>query len=310
MLDEAAKEIEHSNTLWNENQPLRDQQETDIGYWGSYEFKMPKEEGKWDNVTTNSPKILANKIMGLLSSSTMQLFIDVDEEKKKERQRISNAEMLANGSIWLADRRLTRLPSGKKIQPSLSSFAVLEGGTVKLVYWYEKDGEPICDIKVYDPMFTQWEEGEEDIVWFCHRAYVTERFIKRTYAKEIKDGFNFGESKDKKILTYTFWDDDEWKVAINKQYIDGDKHGLGYVPVNIRSCGSVPYIQSEKYKDDAMRFSWQSYALNTREIYDLESKLISIESTNAVESGKRTAIGEYSSLLSNNQPPDLTPTGS
>lgn len=299
MLGSASEEIKKSDELWNSSgyTALREQQEKDFGLWGPYEFTMPK----WEKVTTNSPKILANKIMGLLSSSWLQLFIDVGEEYKKERKKLTNAEMLANGAIWLADREATRVPSGKKLQSSLSTFAVLKGGTVKSVYWYTEDGKPVCDIKTYDPTYCQWLEGERDILWFCHRNYVTEEFIKRTYKEKLAQGFSYG--KGERILTYTFWDEKGWKVAINREYIDEGEHGLDYVPVNIRSCGPAPYIQSETYSD-TMKYSWMSCFANNRDIYDLESKMLSIESSKATESGKIKIAGEWNSVQSDGQPPE------
>ena len=301
-LGTAAEEIKKSDDMWKSTgfTALREQQEKDFGLWGPYEFQMPQEEGKWNEVTTNSPKILANKIMGLLMGSWLQLFIDVGEEVKRERKRISATEMLANGTIWLADRTLTRVPSGKKIQSALSTYAVLKGGTVKSVLWYSgKDKKPVCSIKTYDPTYSQWIEGEEDILWFCHRNYVSEEFIKRTYKEQIDGGFSYGSSlmKNNRILTYTLFDEERWKVAINGQYIDESEHGLGYVPVNVRSCGPAPYIQSEQYSD-TMKYSWMSCFANNRDIYDLESKMLSIESSKATESGKIKIAGEYDSSRS------------
>lgn len=307
-LGTASEEIKKSDDFWNSSgyKALRAQQEKDFGLWGPYEFEMPQKEGAWDKVTTNSPKILANKIMGLLSSSWLQLFIDVGEEKEQERKKLSQTEMLANGTIWLSDREATRVPSGKKLQSALATFAVLKGGTATSVYWYEKDGKPLCDIKAYDPTYCQWLEGEGDLLWFCHRNYVTEDFIKRTYKKKIEDGFSYGGgdvSKGNRILAYTFWDEDKWKVAINNEYIDDGEHGLGYVPVNVRSCGSAPYIQSEEYSD-SMKYSWMSCFANNRDIYDLESKMLSIESSKATESGKIKIAGEWDSVKSGGKPPE------
>jgi len=295
MLGSALEEQEKSDKIWDspEITALREQQENDFGLWGSYKFTMPKEQGKWEEVTTNSPKILANKIMSLLASSWLQLFIGIEEEKEPGRKRISNTERLANGAIWLADRAASRVPSGKKIQSALSTYAVLKGGTAKSVLWYEVDGKPKCDIKTYDPTYCQWIEGEEDLLWFCHRKYVSEAFIKRTYKKQIADGFNYGTGN--RILTYTFWDDQEWKVSINNNYVDEGKHGLGYVPVNVRPCGTAPYIYSEKYNEDTMKHSWTSCFANNRDIYDLESKMLSIESSKALESGKIKITGDWDS---------------
>ena len=301
MLGTAEEEIKKSNERWTNSNfmALRDQQEVDFGLWGPHEFKMPKEEGKWEEVTTNSPKTLANKIMALLASAWLQLFIDVKEEKKKERERITNTERLANGCIWLADRKAVNVPSGKRLQSALSSNAVLRGGTVKSVYWYEED-VPECQIKSYDPFRSQWIEAGGELLWFCYRKEEPKDYIEHIYKKQIEDGFNYGNKKS--VLTYTFWDADEWKVAIGGEYIDGEKHGLGYIPINIRACGSVPFMESDLYQD-TLKWSWQSCFHNTRGIYDLESKLLSIEASKAIESGKIKIAGEWDSLASGNKPP-------
>lgn len=304
-LGSAAEEIKKSDEIWDSTSvvALREQQEKDFGLWGPYQFKMPEKEGKWDEVTTNSPKILANKIMGLLASSWLQLFIDVDGTEKKPnksgRNRISDTERLANGCIWMADREAISVPSGKRLQSALSTHAVLRAGTAKSVYWYiDDEGKPRCDIKVYDPTYCQWIEGEKELLWFCNRNYVSKDFIEHTYEKQRKDGFNYGSAdKNGRILTYTFWDDERWKLAINKEYLDEGEHGLGYIPINVRSCGSAPYMQSEEYQD-TMKWSWQSCFANNRDIYDLESKMLSIEASKAIESGKIKIAGEYDSTQS------------
>jgi len=306
-LGTAAEEQKKSDTLWESLniKSLREQQDKDLGLWGPHEFKMPKEEGKWESVTTNSAKILANKIMGLLASSWLQLFIDEGEGNKKSRKKITNTEQLANGCIWLSDREAISVPSGKKLQAALSTYAVLRGGTAVSVYWFTDDeGNPHCSIGKYDPTFCQWIEGESELLWFCYRNYVTKEFIQRAYRKQLEDGFSYGNPDAYgRVLTYTFWDDQEWKVSINGNYVDAGKHGLGYLPVNIRSCGTAPYIQSANYMD-TMKYSWTSCFANNRDIYDLESKLLSIEASKAIESGKIKIAGEWDSSRSNNKPPE------
>ena len=308
-LGTATEEVARSDELWKSTGvvALREQQEKDFGIWGPYEFKMPQTEGEWASVTTNSGRILANKIIGLLSSSWLQLYIDVSDDVRKGRQKIANTEQLANGCIWSADREAISVPSGKKLQSALAFWAVVRGGTAESVYWYEgKEGKPVCDIKVYDPMYCQWLEGDREVLWFCYRNWVSKHFLEHAYKKKIGDGFSYGNPNQwGKYLTRTFWDDEKWKVEVNGEYIDEYEHRLGYIPVNIRSCGSAPYVQSEEYQD-TMKWSWQSFALNTRNVYELESKLLSIESSKAIDSGRKDVIGRWDSVKSGNVPPDFT----
>uniref|UniRef100_A0A6M3JSM3 Portal protein n=1 Tax=viral metagenome TaxID=1070528 RepID=A0A6M3JSM3_9ZZZZ len=316
MLEEAEDEIKWSDEIWNSSniKALRGQQEEDFGNWGPKEYKMAQDEGTWDTMTTNAAKILGNKLIGILAYSKMQLFIDVDDEEKESnkagRNKIADTERLANGVIWANDREIASVPSGKPIKSALSSFAILKGGIAQSLLWIEpKDAPPKCIIRTYDPMFCQWEEGDREILKFCFRNFVTEDFIKRTYKEKIKDGFDFGNPVigKKDYLTYTFFDEDEWRTAINGKYVDEGEHGLGYCPVNIQTCGAVPYLHSMAY-EDTMRFSWQSYAQNTRGVYDLMSKLLSIAKTKAVDSGRKDIIVEYDSNLDPN-PPQIQKVG-
>ena len=307
MLGTAAEEIKRSDELWGNTNftQLREQQEKAFGYYGPYEFSMDKKQGKWDDVTTNAPKIKANRLIGLLANSWMQLFIDIDDETRKKRKAISATEKFANGCISAADRIVTSVPSGKSIQSALASFAAIKGGNCSSVLFYEdKDGKPVSDLRVYDPTYIQWIEGEGELLWVCQRAYQSRAFIERIYRKQIEDGLKIGGSDTlTPILVRTFWDDKQWKVVINKEYVDDDKHNLDYIPFYIRSCGAVPNIQSEQYQD-AMKWSWQNVFGNDWDIIDLESKLLSIESTKALQAGRNIITGEWDSLKSGNKKPE------
>jgi len=308
MLGEAKDEIKLSDELWEDSDytALRDQQEADFGLWGPHTFLMDKKQGDWENFTTNSPKVLSNKIIGLLSSAWMQLYIEDEDELRKKRKSISRTEQFANGCIYAADRQLTAKPSGKSIQAALSFFACIKGGTAKSVLLTEDDNGIKPNIQVYDPSFCQWVEGEDGLWRFIHRSYVRPSYLKRNFEKQIKDGFSIGDTGSTNlILMRTFWDKDEWKTAVNGEYIDGEKHNLGYVPVNVQSCGDAPPVQSsnESYTD-TLKYAWMSVFANNRDIYDLESKLLSIETSKALESGKIKLVIEYNSNESDGKLPE------
>lgn len=311
-LREASEEIALYKKLWDNTdvQGLRVQQERDFELWGPYKYEMPKEEGAWESVATNSPKVLANKVIGIISSMWMKLYMDVEDEKEGMREKIANTERLANGCIWAADRRAMLVPSGKKLQGALASHAVLKGGTAAGVYWHEgKDGAPVCDIRTYDPEFCQWLEGDGETLWFGYWDKVPRYYLIKRYGGKVADGFKVEDSDEMGLVDmYTFWDADEWKVAVNGKYIDENKHGLGYIPISINSCGSVPYMKSTEYTD-TMKWSWVSCFANTRDVYDLESKLLSIESSKAIDSGRKVIIGEYDSLKSDGEKPSLDRVG-
>ena len=307
MLSSAAEEIKKSDDLWKSSNiaALRDQQEYDFGLWGPYAFEMDASKGKWESFTTNRPKMIGNKVMGLLSSSWRNLFINVDDETRAKRKSISLTERAAIGLLDLADRQLTSVPSGKSLQDALSFYAPMRGGVVVSQYLTEdENGKVVNNARAYDSEYCQWIEGVKDLLWFCHRQYVTKYYLEDAFKKQIKEGFSYGDSDTHgRVLLYTFWDKKEWKVGCNGEYLDGDNHNLDRIPVFIRSCGSVPAVQSENYQD-VLKYAWQSVFASNRDLPNVESKLLSIELTKALESGRVKGIASYDSNMSGGNVPE------
>lgn len=290
---------------------LRAQMEEDYKWIGKYQYTYPDAaKGEWDSVTTNRPQVVTDKIISILIASTMQLYIDVDEDTRKKNTSISKTEQLANGVIWKADREAIKVPSGKSTKEALSSMAVWRGGTALMFYWYkDKDGNLQPFLKVYDPLCCVWEEGDGELEKFGYREWMSEKSLRKKYKGKI-DGGSGKDAVRGKLLRETIWDKDEWRVIVNGNYVDdgkAGKHGLGYIPVFIRSCGAIPHLHTESDDESTMKYSWQSYAANTRGLFGLESKLLTIGSSKAADSGGQTLIGEYDST-GGVTPPDVTMT--
>jgi len=293
MLESVEDEKARAKKLWDSEEftALREQMEKDFKFLGPYKFTMPKEEGKWNNVSTNSPKVLMNKVIGLLSASWAQVYIPVSEEDRKEREDVSATEKVANGCIYQADRNLTQKPSGKTTQDSLSTYAPLRGGVASSVLLYE-DGGLKSDIKSYDPFQILWIEGTDGLFWFGHWYYESIDYLKEKYGEKfefVASGEHSGE-----VYCLFVWRKDEWGLIAGDQYVEKEKNHLGYIPVKIAACGAMPIIQSKDYTD-TMKYSWLTAFTNNRDIYDLESQLLSIESSKAIESGKIKIYGEWDS---------------
>jgi len=304
-LGEAKDEIKLSDELWGDSdlKALREQMDTDFGYSGPYAFTMSESAGQWRSVTTPSGKTLYGKMKGLLQQSYMNLYIDVLEEERGKNKRIAATEKLAQGFIYQANRDNTSRPSGVTLQDAFSFYATVHAGTACSVLITENDGKVKAHIPYYDPYGCQYIEGDEGIIWFCYRENKKASYLQRMYKDKIKEGFKIGESGDNGMVTrYTFLDGDEWKVAINGEYVDEDKHGLGYVPVFINPVGGIPPIMSEE--QDISKYGWQSIFTNNRDLIPIESELLSIELTKAKESGRVKGIASYDSTLSDGQVPE------
>ena len=158
-LGSATDEIARSGELWGRSDfsNLRKQQETAFGYFGPYKFKMDKTGGAWEDVTTNSPKRTAQKVIDILSNSEMRLYIDVSDEERKKRKTVSLTEQAAIGFINASDRARLAVPSGRSTQDASVSYAVIEGGIVSSVFLSENEkGEVVPCIQDYDPLSCQW----------------------------------------------------------------------------------------------------------------------------------------------------------
>jgi len=304
-LGEAKDEIKLSDELWGNSdlKAIRDQMDTDFGFFGPYDFEMPQTEGKWTNVTTPSGKTLGNKVKGLLQQSYMNLFIDVLEEERVKNKRVADTERLALGFINQANRNNTRKPSGVTLQDAFSFYAAIHAGTACSVLITENDGKITPHITYYDPYGCQFIEGDDGIIWFCYRENKKRAYVEKQYKVQIKEGLALEKSGDNGLVTvYTFWDGDEWKTAISGEYVDGDKHGQGYVPVFVNPVGGTPPVMSET--EDISKYGWQSVYVNSREIIPIESELLTIEMTKAKESGRVKGIASYDSSLSDGQVPE------
>ena len=305
MLGDATKEINLSNELWKSTDmmALREQMDVDFGYYGPYAFEMPSSQGQWTSVTTPSGKTIGNKIKGLLQQSYMNLYIDILEEERAKNKRIASTEKLAQGFIYQANRINTKRPSGVTLQDAFSFYATIHAGTACSVLLTENDDKITPHIQYFDTYGCQWIEDDEGIIWFCYRENKKRLHLEKKYQKQIIDGFELGKASDNGLVTqYTFFDGDEWKVAINNEYVDDDKHGLGYVPVFINPVGGVPSVMSEE--TDITKYTWQSVYVNNRDLIPMESELLSIEMTKAKESGRVKGIASYDSSLSDGQVPE------
>ena len=299
MLKSVEEEINISDNLWSDSQfsSLRAQMETDYKFWAEYDYKVPKKHGKWENVSDNSPKVLMNKIIGLLSASWTQIYIPSNDQDRLHRKEIAKTEQVAIGSIAMANRALTSRPLGKSIQDSISFFAPMRGGTAVRVWCYEKDGKMIPDIRVYD-------------VLNC--TFNTQRFEYRYYEEPDYLNYEYGiklNNSSKKTLCREIWYRDEWGVLVEDKFVKKYKTNLNYMPIRVATCGSVPAISSETFTD-TLKHAFVSAYFNNRELYDNKSKMLSVLLTRGLEAGKIKIVGKYDSSYSQGEiPKELSKLG-
>jgi hypothetical protein len=122
MLDSPSEISTLVGTLKSKRSQQLERMESDYGLGTLEKFAIPKEEGEWENFTTNSPSVLANKVTHLLASARRRLWIPLSTEDEKERKIIAATERFANGYINLADEFSCAIPEGMVSQDAAAFF--------------------------------------------------------------------------------------------------------------------------------------------------------------------------------------------
>lgn len=293
MLKSVDEEIGLSDKIWSESafSSLREQMDTDYKFWADYNYKVPQRHGKWENVSDNSPRILMNKIIGLLSASHPNLFVASVDGDKAQRTSISKAEQVVLGALAAANKALTSKPLGKTIQDSLSFFAPMRGVTIYRIWHYEKNGKMYPDYKVYDPINCTFKPYR-----FEYRYYEDAEYLNYQYDIKV-------ENSSRPVLCREIWTPGEWGVLVENKYVQKVKTNLDYIPVRVSTCGSVPSVRSEKYSDTLKHACISAY-FNNRDLYDHKSEMLSVLLTRGLEAGKIKIVGKYDSTFSQGEIPD------
>ena len=289
--EEASKEISRLDKVRTKLKPLHDRHDTDHSQWRLDKFTIPDKEGKWESFTDNKPKADCDMMTDYIADAKRKLWIelDIDALTEQARTNVSAVEHLGSGVIGLVDRALAVGIEGGTVQSLLSWFAVHRGATVKRYILRQEDGILVPDLAIWDIRNTFWIPGSKGLVWGC--------LEKKTTPEDIKDEFpdwKGSYTSEKEIIVDIVYDKEEEGVIVNKEYIKPkEKHGLDYIPIHIRPCGSTPMIQDEN--EDSIKDWGESWNAPNREMNPDYNRAMCYLKTRAGELAKPIKVTEYDS---------------
>ncbi len=271
MLGEASDNLVKVEKCITQTSALRGRFEDDFDLYRTEKFEMSKSEGVWDNYTSNRATREANKLINILASSRLKLWIPLTDEDEKKRKSLSKTERFPYGVIALRDSVYGTVPEALPLQASMSWFAPLRGWMVLLCYLYEeedgKNGKVLPHIAVWDILNTYWISGSKGLLWACYKRYASSEDVKDQYKQDVKPD-------DKgRVELHNVWDGEEFGTIAEKAWLKKpEAHKCGHIPVLILPGGSISLIQSDRH-DDTIKNLGESMYVNNRHLYSVEHRL-------------------------------------
>ncbi len=286
--------------------PLRDRMEDTYDLWRLEPFKFPDVDGKpvtdYQIMTTNKPRVFADKVISELAFGTLKLRIPIYKETKKERTDESMTEQTVYGLIAMADDRARSftLPC---IQAQVADDIFKRGFTVPRVWIYKEEDKVIVDVAMWDARNVYWLVGSKGLKRVCNIRYTTKEEVKDLYpkAKDITEDASGG------VTLYDHWDDTLEQVVVGDKIVYTMKHNRGYIPVLILPVGSARQRYSSRHQD-TIKDVGEDFASKVRDVARQVSQIQSYYLT-------IVALGTHPSLLAyhrGNEPINFknTPYGS
>lgn len=289
-------ELNKKKTLTERRQPLIDRMDADFALGTLDEFTIPKEEGKFDIVTSNRARIESERAINYLSYAKRRIFIPIDEENVTGRSRINKTEDAVNGFLFAAEKSYDGIPEHPCLQAVKSFYAVYRGWTADLLYMYEdEDGNAVCHYAVWDPRNVVYVSGSRGLLWVCATRWDNADSVKYDYP-----GWNGkADSNGLVEISNVFDCSEKGKEAQEAIIIDGEyvkepeDIGLDYIPARIKAGNSMPYVVAGT--DSTIKHIGESFFANNRALYAYESRLLSYNMTRAGILAKPPMKVKYSS---------------
>lgn len=293
MLGEAKDELAKIKKCKDNTQALRDRFESDFGRLRTEPYQIPKKEGKWESFTTNRPSTEAYRIINTLAKADLKLKILLSDEDEKKRKDLSKTERFPYGAIALRDSIHLTIPESLPLHASMSSLAPLRGWLGLLCYLHEKDdgknGKVVPHIAVWDIFNTYWISGAVGLLWAAYMRYASPEDVKEQYGEDLRPDMQG------RIKLYDVWGRVQHGVIAEEEWLQKvDDHNCGHLPALILPGGSIPLIQSALHTDTIKNVG-ESWCVNNRHLYDIESRLGSYYLTMSGRAAKTPMAHEWDS---------------
>ncbi len=227
----------------------------------------PYNAGKgYISYTSNSPRVLASRVMAVLSGANLQIHVPEDTLTDEEARTANNLERFYYGALVLNDAELRKgqLPP---LQAQLAWYAVMRGWVVLRPYVYKNDAGLTCpDVRAWDIYNTAYGRGNDGLDWAAHTYKLTPSEAKKRY--DIKSGNSDVEVVD-------FWDTERYGVFCQNKWVRPlAKHNTGRCPIIILPVGSTPAVWQDNDNMTGAQMGESIFA-NNRDLYPIMNKTLS-----------------------------------
>lgn len=269
----------HSDTTWIQ---LRKRWDEDFNF---YRLKEYDAGTNYFSYTSNAPRNLANKSIGMLSEAKLTIRVPEDTLQKDEQEIANNIERFHYGVIGINNDRFNEqdMPS---LHDQMSWLAAVRGTIVIRAYIQkEDDGTTFPELRVWDIYNVAYGMGKRGLKWAAYTRMATKEEIKDLYDIDVgKDGETVTEFLDEKNIGII--------VGKNKWGRKLKPHGLDYCPVYIIRVGAMPSVHQINYKNTEKHRGESIFAAD-RGLFPLMNKSLS-DFLTIVRRGVKVPLGYWS----------------
>jgi hypothetical protein len=293
-------------------QPLKDRMDADFKVARGDQFEMPTSEGKWESVTWNRPKAEAWKMINILGTAELKLFIDVPSKAStSEKEKLSIMESIVNGFLYSYELVNDGIQDQPALQTLMAFYRVVRGwGSYRLIIDTDDEGEPFLDLAVWDTRNAIWIPGRNGTLKVDYQ-----RYISKESAEEEFEGFNGQVGLDGMVAVHDIWDlgkpekvDKKYDLnrIVKNAIICGGEYvkepetvlvgemALDRLPIRIKAGGTIPMIY-DNTGDDYIKYVGESWIGNNRNIIEPINRALSYRLTRAGMEAKMPQVIYYDS---------------
>jgi len=245
----------------------------------------PYDAGKnYFSYTSNAPRNLANKAIGMLSEAKLTIRVPEDTLQKDEQEIANNIERFEYGVIGINDDRFMEqdMPS---LHDQMAWLAIIRGTVVIVPYVHkEEDGTTFPELRVWDIYNVAYEKGKRGNKWAAYTRTITKAEAKDVYNIDI------GKAEGTAIM---FLDEKNMGIIVENEW--GKKlepHGLDYCPVYIIRVGAMPSVHQVDYQYTEKHRGESIFAAD-RGLFPLMNKSLS-DFLTIVRRGVKVPLGYWS----------------
>ncbi len=216
--------------------------------------------------TSNSPRVLANRIISVIASAALQIRVPEELLDDEQARQSGNVERFYYGALNLNDAELRKeqLPP---LQAQLAWYAVVRGTIVVRPYVYKNDkGETCADVRAWDIYNVAYGRNSDGLEWAAHTYKLSGAETKARFDIEVG-------TSDVEIVDY--WNTEKYGVFANNQWVTAlTPHECDYCPVIILPVGATPKIWQDNLSSTASEMGESIFA-NNRDLYPIMNKTLS-----------------------------------